>query len=226
MYPEIGFDLDRTLKLLKSELDKIGVDYTEKYGKSSIVATINPEKNHFTIGIRADMDALPITEENTVDYKSKTEGKMHACGHDAHTAIALTTLKELYKERDNINCSVKFLFQSGEEAYCGAKYMTDDGVMDDIDCIVALHVEPTCKTGKILVKPGARYANAYHFTLEFFGKSVHAAFQQNGIDANMIAMNAYSAIESMMAKSLSADDVAVFNAGEIQGGTANNIISD
>ena len=82
-YPKIGFDLNRTLAFLKGELDKIGVEYTEKYGKSSLVATVNPEKSHFTIGIRADIDALPITELNDVPYKSKIEGQMHACGHDA-----------------------------------------------------------------------------------------------------------------------------------------------
>ena len=226
MYPEIGFDLPKTLELVKDELSKIGVDYTEKFGKSSIVATLNPEKKNYTIGIRADMDALPISEENDVPYKSKIDGRMHACGHDAHTAIALATLKELYAMKNQINCCVKFLFQSAEEAYCGAKYMTDDGVMNDIDCIVALHMEPKCQTGKILLCPGAQNANADHFTLEFFGKHAHVAFQQNGIDANMAAMRACTEIECMIAKELSFHDIAIFNAGEVRGGTASNIISD
>lgn len=226
MYPEIGFDLEKTLHLLKREFSEIGVQYTEEFGKSSIVATINPEKSSFTIGIRADMDALPITEENDVPYKSRIDGKMHACGHDAHTAIALATLKELYEEKDQLSCSVKFLFQSGEEAYCGAKYMVDDGVMDEIDCIVALHSEPSCPAGTIRLEAGAQNANASHFTLEFFGKSVHAAFQQNGVDANLAAIKAYVAIELMIAKNTAPKDVVIFNAGEIHGGTASNIISD
>ena len=94
MYHEIGIDLPKTLTLLRDRLSKIGIDYTEKYGKSCIVATINPEETNYTIGIRADIDALPIQEENGVPYKSKIDGRMHACGHDAHTAIALATLKE------------------------------------------------------------------------------------------------------------------------------------
>ena len=226
MYPEIGFDLPKTLALLRDELSKIGIDYTEKYGKSSIVATINPEKKNYTIGIRADIDALPIWEENDVPYKSRIDGRMHACGHDAHTAIALATLKELYEERDKINCCVKFIFQSGEETYCGAEYIAEDGVMKDIDCIIALHAEPNCEAGKILITKGPQNANADHFTLEFFGKSAHAARQQNGIDANMVAIKAYTAIESIMTKGLSANEVVIFNAGEIHGGTASNIVSD
>ncbi|MBO4433542.1 MAG: amidohydrolase, partial [Clostridia bacterium] len=195
MYPELGFDLDKTLTLLKSELSKIGVEFTEEYGKSSLVATINPEKDNYTIGIRADMDALPITEENDVEYKSRIEGKMHACGHDAHTAIALATLKELYEVRDKINCRVKFLFQSVEESFCGAKYMAEDGVMDGIDCIIALHVDANCRVGGILLKSDEQNANVDNFTLEFFGKASHVARQQNGIDAKMLAVRTYTAIE-------------------------------
>lgn len=226
MYPELSFDLEQTLALLKTELEKIGVEYTEQYGKSAIVATINPEKNRYTIGIRADMDALPITEENDVEYKSRIDGHMHACGHDAHTAIALTTLKELYAIKDKINCCVKFLFQSAEESCCGAKYMVADGVMDDIDIVVALHVDAGCKTGEIKLRTGECNANADQITLEFFGKTSHVARQQNGIDANMIAIKAYMAIEFLLAKEVQYDKVALFNAGEIHGGTANNVISD
>ena len=135
-YPEVGFELDKTLEFLRSELDKMGVEYTEKYGKSSIVATINPEKTNFTIGIRADIDALPVTEETDLPFKSKNEGKMHACGHDAHTAIALDTCRRLNEMRDKINCCVKILFQAAEEGpSSGAKLMALDGVMKDIDCI-------------------------------------------------------------------------------------------
>ena len=90
--PELGFDLPKTIGILKRELDKIGVQYTEKYGRSSIVATINPEKDNFTIGVRADIDALPITEKTDVPFKSKIEGQMHACGHDAHAAMAMARL--------------------------------------------------------------------------------------------------------------------------------------
>ena len=105
--PELGFELPRTVAVVKRELDKIGIEYTEKYGKGSIVADLNPEKSNFTIAIRADMDALPITEQSGVEYSSEIEGHMHACGHDAHTAILIATVKTLFEMKDEINCRVQ-----------------------------------------------------------------------------------------------------------------------
>ena len=141
-FPEVGFDLPKTIALVKRELDQMGISYTEKYGKSSVVATINPEKSHFTIGIRADMDALLIQEKNDIPYRSQTDGKMHACGHDAHTAMLLGTAKALSAMKDQINCRVKLLFQPSEEGFeSGASYMVQDGVMDTIDVIIGVHVE-------------------------------------------------------------------------------------
>ena len=226
-HPEIGFDLPKTLATLRRELDGMGVEYTEKYGKSGIVATINPEKSHYTIAIRADMDALPITEMNDVPYKSEHEGKMHACGHDAHTAIALATLKELNAMRDSIGCRVKFIFQPAEEyAPSGAKLMAEDGVMDDIDVIVALHVEPTLNSGTVGYISGPRNATSDGFTLTFRGKSAHVAEQQYGRDAIMMAVRAYTDIEFVIAKEVSAREPIIFNVGSIHGGVANNVICD
>ncbi|MBQ7573899.1 MAG: amidohydrolase [Clostridia bacterium] len=226
MHPETGLYLPKTLELVRDELSKIGVDYTEEYGKGCIVAVVNPEKTNYTIGIRADMDAVPITEENDVPYKSCEDGKMHACGHDAHTAIALSVLKELNEIKDQISCRVKFFFQSGEEGYAGAKYMVEDGAADDVDCIVALHVDALCPVGTIKLCAGPQNANSDAFVLEFFGKTAHVARQEEGVDANMAAIRAYTAIEFMLAKEVSYQDVALFNAGEIHGGTAHNNISD
>ena len=226
-YPEIGFELNRTLDFLKSELDKMGVEYTEKYGKSSLVATVNPEKTNFTIGIRADMDALPITEENDLEYKSRIAGQMHACGHDAHTAIALDTCRRIAGMRDKINCRVKFLFQAAEEyPPSGARLMAEDGVMDDIDCILALHVDTGYPTGKLGLSAGPQNATSDGFYLEFYGKSSHAANQEKGVDAIMMAVRAYTDIEFMIAKEIRAKDPIIFNVGAINGGVANNIICD
>ncbi|MBR5140679.1 MAG: amidohydrolase [Clostridia bacterium] len=227
MYPEIGFDLERTLALLRSELDKMGVEYTEEYGKSSIVATINPDKTNFTIGIRADTDALPIQEQNDIPFKSKLDGQMHACGHDSHTAIALDACRRLNEMKDKINCRVKFLFQAAEEyPPSGAKLMAADGVMKDIDCIIGLHVDTDRKAGVIAIRKGARNATSDGFYLEFYGKTAHAASQQKGIDAIMMAVKAYTDIEFMIAKEIKAKDPIIFNVGAIHGGVANNIICD
>ena len=227
MFPEVGFDLPRTLQLLRSELNEIGVEYTEQYGKSSIVATINPEKDHFTIGIRADIDALPMTETNDVPYKSRIDGQMHACGHDAHTAIALEVARQLYAVRDEIRCRVKILFQAAEEySTSGAKLMAEDGVMDDIDCIIALHCDTTFPAGQVAMTAGAQNAISDGFLLDFFGKSSHAGNQEKGVDAIMMAVKAYSQIEFMMAKDFSAKDPMIFNVGAIHGGVTNNILAE
>ena len=227
MYPEIGFDLDRTLAFLKGELDKMGVEYTEKYGKSSLVATINPDKTSFTIGIRADTDALPIQEENDIPFKSKLDGQMHACGHDSHTAIALDACRRLNEMKDKLNCRVKFIFQAAEEyPPSGARLMAADGVMKDIDCIIALHVDTDRGVGEIALRKGARNATSDGFHLEFYGKTAHAASQEKGIDAIMMAVKSYTDIEFMIAKEIKAKDPIIFNVGAIHGGVANNIICD
>ncbi len=226
-YPEIGFDLDRTLALVRSELTDIGLPYTEAYGKSSIVATLNEEKSHFTIGIRADMDALPITEKTNVPYKSKLKGQMHACGHDAHTAIVLDTARRLAQIKDQINCRVKFIFQSAEEyPPSGAMLMTQDGVMDDIDCAIALHCEPSVHIGRVNMCAGAQNAVSNGFLLDFYGRSSHVVQQQLGVDAIMMAVKAYTAIEMAVAKEVPVKSPCVFNVGSIHGGESNNSICD
>ncbi len=226
-YPEIGFDLPRTLALVRRELGKMGIPFTERYGKSGIVATINEEKAGFTIGIRADMDALPITEATGLPYSSKIEGQMHACGHDAHTAILLDTARQLAERKDAIACRVKLIFQPAEEyAPSGAKLMADDGVMDDIDCIIALHVEKNSKMGDIDLIEGPVNSISNGFLLEFFGKSAHVAVQQKGIDAIMMAVKAYTAIEMAVAKEVPARTPVIFNVGAFNGGVTNNCICD
>ncbi len=225
MYPEVGFDLPRTLALVRRELDKMGIPYTEKYGKSSIVATLNEEKSHFTIGIRADMDALPILEKTTVPYKSKIKGQMHACGHDSHTAMLLDAARQLSEIKDKVNCRVKFLFQPAEEyPPSGAKLMVEDGVMEDIDCVIALHTESNVPVGKVALLTGPQNATSNGFMLDFYGKSAHAARQMDGVDAIMMAVKAYTAIEMMIAKEHSALEPRIFNVGAIHGGESNNII--
>lgn len=224
--PELGFELPKTVAFLKAQLDEIGIEYTEKYGISSIVATINPEKTNFTIGIRADIDGLPIQEINEVEYKSTIDGQMHACGHDAHAAIALATAKRLYAMRDQLNCRVKILFQANEEISCGAKNMVEDGVMDDIDCIVALHCAPELQTGSVRISAGELNATSTSFKLKFFGKSTHAASQQSGVDAIMMAVRAYTDLQFMVSKEVPAAERVIFNVGTFNGGTAKNVIAE
>ena len=181
MYPEIGFDLPKTLAVVRRELDAMGIPYTDKFGRSSIVATINGEKDGFTIGLRADMDALPIQEANDVPYRSRHDGIMHACGHDAHTAMLLATARKLTDMKDRLHCRVKLLFTPAEEYIePGCKQMAENGVMDDIDCAIALHVKSDLNVGCISMNAGNQGANSMGFTVDFYGKTAHAGAQQRG----------------------------------------------
>ena len=227
MHPEVGFDLSRTLALIRRELDAAGISYTEAYGKSSLVATINPEKTHFTIGIRADMDALPVQEIAGREYGSRIDGQMHACGHDAHTAIALTAAKKLNEMRDQINCCVKILFQSAEEyPPSGAKLMVEDGVMEDIDCVVALHCDVSHNAGTVALNSMEQNSVSHGFYLHFYGKSAHVANQQEGVDAILMAVRACTALEMAVAKEVRAVEPVIFNVGAIHGGKTNNVICE
>ena len=227
-YPEIGFDLPKTLALVRRELDAMGIPYTEEFGRSSIVATINPECKDFTIGIRGDMDALPIQEADlTKPYSSKIPGQMHACGHDAHTAILLGTARELKQREQELTCRVKLLFTPAEEYINpGCKEMAENGVMDDIDCAVACHVLPGLEVGKVKFLAGGLNGNSMGFTIEFFGRNAHAAQQEQGKDAIAMAVEAYTAMEIMVAKEFSAKTPRILNIGSFNGGFTNNVVCD
>ena len=172
-YPEIGFDLPRTLALVKRELTGLGVEYTERYGESSIVATINPEKTQFTIGIRADMDALLIHEKTNLSFKSKIDGQMHACGHDAHTAMLLGTAKMLKAMEKELSCRVLLVFQPSEEGVrSGAAELVRGGLMDEIDVIIGMHIENWLPVGSIGVCSGSSMASSRNFRVDFYGETL------------------------------------------------------
>lgn len=227
MYPEVDFDLPRTVALVKRELESMDIPYTEKYGKSSVVGVINPEKQGFTIGIRADMDALNILEKTDLPYSSKIDGKMHACGHDAHTAVLLGAAKALKSMENELSCRVKLLFQPSEEGMkSGAVMMIENGVMDDIDVIVALHVANEFEAGTMGVCPGSSQACSRNIKIEIFGKSAHAAIPQTGIDAIAIAVRMYSAIQLIISREIPPMESCLCSIGKIAGGTAQNNIAD
>ena len=151
---------------------------------------------------------------------------MHACGHDAHTAILLGTVKALYEMREQISCRVRFIFQPSEECpVSGAKMMVKNGVMEGVDVVLGLHVGE-CKAGEIGICVGPHMAASLPFTLEFFGKTTHAALPQNGKDALAAAVKAYTAIKIMSASELSPFESFVCAIGKLQSGTSQNILPD
>ncbi len=229
MYPELGWELTETVKLVKQELDKIGIPYAfEKYGRNTIVAVINPEITSFTIGIRADMDALPIQEENLdKEYRSKIPGVMHACGHDAHTAMLLGTCKALYAIKDQIQCRVKLLFQPSEEMRpSGASVMCKNGVMDDIDCIIMGHVncnDPVHRPSSCI---GPTNASTTRFRKETKVRYVHVASPHRGVDALAIAVKIYEGIQMMLSREIDPFDTCVAAVCTMKAGTSCAVNAD
>ena len=224
--PEIGFDLPKTLAVVRRELDAIGIPYTEKFGKSSIVATLNEGIGNKTIAIRADMDALPVQEKTGLPFASTHPGKMHACGHDCHTAMLLGTAKKLKEIEKDIQCCVKFIFQAAEEGPGGAKLLCDDGLMDQVDMVIGCHIYPDKPSGTISLNKVCQSAGSHGFRIYLNGKSCHVAKPHQGVDAIAMAMRVYSDIQIMRARELNPFDPVVIGIGEIHGGHANNVICD
>ena len=233
-YPEIGFDLERTVALVKRELERSGIVYTDRYGRSSVVADILPTASEgersscdrVMIALRADMDALPIEEKNTLPFRSQIAGRMHACGHDAHTAVLLAVARYLKRHEDELCRPVRLIFQPSEEsAESGAKMMVENGVMDGVGIVAATHVENDLDSGKIGICKGNYMAACIPAKIRFIGKSAHAALPREGIDAIAMAVDFYTEMKKEVER-LSAGEKYIWSVGKFTGGTAHNVISD
>ena len=225
--PELGFDLPKTLAIVRRELRAMDIPFSEECGESSIVATINGDCKGHTVGFRADMDALPIQEATGLPYASEHPGKMHACGHDSHTAGLLGTARLLKRAEKDLHCRVKLFFQPSEEcARSGAEEMVSHGALEGVDEVIGLHVEVPIKIGTLGFNYGAGMAACEPFTIEFFGKSVHATLPQKGIDALAMAVKAYNDIYLMKCRELNPFAQHVLSISSIQAGTVHNVIAD
>ncbi|MBR4767898.1 MAG: amidohydrolase [Lachnospiraceae bacterium] len=226
-HPEIGFDLPVTTALVKKELDAIGVPYTDKFAPSSVVAYFGNDPKRRTVAVRADMDALPIEEKTGVPFCSKIPGKMHACGHDTHTAILLGLAKLLKAEEEKLSVNVRLFFQPSEECdVSGAVKMIENGVMDGVDEILCTHCESSLQADEIGYAYGGYMAACMPFTIRFYGKTSHAAAApEKGIDAIRMGYEAYGALEELVKKTFEGKRF-IWNVGVFSGGTAHNVIAD
>jgi len=224
--PELGFDLPETVGLVGEELDKMGLSWTGKYAPCSAVAIVNPEKEGKTLMIRADMDALPVLEKSGVPFASEIEGRMHACGHDAHTAILLTAGRVLTRIKDKLPCRVMLLFQPSEECeQSGARCMVENGVCEGVDYAMTYHCGNEHPTGYLGVVAGDYCAACDPITLTFHGKTAHATLPENGVDAIQMALEAWNGMKAIVAEEVG-DRKYIFSLGYFHGGTAHNVISD
>lgn len=228
-HPETAFEEVRTADIVAQRLRSLGFEVQTGVAKTGVVGLLRgglagPAAK--TLAIRADMDALPLHELNDVDYRSQTEGKMHACGHDGHTAIALTVAEVLSRQRGELKGNVKFLFQPAEEVAGGASLMLAEGVMQAVDGIIGLHIINDYPLGRIGVRPGSVFAGADKLALTVHGKGGHGATPETTIDPIVIAAHIVVALQTLISRETSPFHPAVITIGTIQAGVALNIISD
>jgi len=233
-HPELSNREKRTSRVVAERLREIGVDevYTgiAHYG---VVALIKGEHPGPAVGLRADMDALPLTEKTGLPFASKNQGVMHACGHDGHTAILLGTAKVLSQMRDQIHGTVKLIFQPAEEGppageEGGARLMVREGALKDPDvsAIFGLHVFPNLETGKIGYRAGGVFASVDRFRVEISGKGVHAAYPWDGIDPIVTSANIVLGLQTIASRIVDTRQPVVVTVGLINGGQRWNIIPD
>jgi amidohydrolase len=226
--PELAFEEQMTSEFIQQKLQEWNIPYQAGIAKTGIVATIKSDCPGKVLAIRADMDALPIQEANEVAYKSQHEGKMHACGHDGHTAIALGTAHYLQQHRDRWQGTVKIIFQPAEEGPGGAKPMIEAGVLrnPDVDAIIGLHLWNNLPLGTVGVRPGALMAAVECFRASILGKGGHGAMPDQTIDSIVVASQIVNALQTIVSRNVKPLDAAVVTVGEFQAGTALNVIAD
>ena len=222
-HPELGGEEIRTQKVVMAWLEKLGMEvstFEDCYGVMGILR--NGEGR--CVAIRADMDALPVQEETDVPFASEIPGKMHACGHDAHVALAMGSAMWLSAHKDQWQGTVKFLFEPAEETFGGGRLMVEQGCMEGVDAVIGQHMNPRYEPGTFFAKPGFVSGSSDKIILTVRGQSCHGAYPESGTDAIVIAAQVISALQSLVSRSISPFDPAVLTLGTIQGGTANNII--
>ena len=222
-HPELGNHEYLTADLVEKTLNGLGIE-TERVTETAVIGTLRGGKPGLTVALRADMDALPVTEDSGAVFSSETPGVMHACGHDVHTTAALGAAMLLVEERDELPGTVKFFFEPDEEGSGGARRMIAAGCMEDVDAVFGAHVAPDLPAGMIGVRYGKFYAASDMFTVTMHGRSAHGAQPENGIDALAAAAAAVSELRKLPAKYI--QDPAVLSIGTFHAGTAGNIIAD
>ena len=230
MHPELGFEEFRTQEKIIEDLKSYGIENIQKIAKTGVMAIIEGSKSGIgnVVALRADIDALPITEEFDSDYKSQNDGKMHACGHDVHTTILLGAAKILNEMKYQFAGSVKLLFQPAEETTGGAMPMIEEGCLENpsVDYALGLHVMPYYDYGHIEFKYDKLNASSDNVEIIIHGKSGHGAYPETSVDAIVISSYVIGALQSIVSRNISPLNSAVLSFGTISGGTKENIISD
>lgn len=227
--PELGMEEVETASLVESELKDLGFEVETGVANTGVVGLLRGKEGGKTILLRADMDALPITEKTDLVFKSKNDGKMHACGHDVHTSILLGAAKVLSELKDEIKGNIKFVFQPAEEMNPtgGARYMIEAGVLENpkVDAAFGLHIWGEA-VGTVALRPGVMMAQSDRLFITIKGKASHASQPQNGYDAILASSQVIVALQSIISRNIDPMESAVITMGTIKGGTRYNVLCD
>ncbi|MDR3596405.1 M20 family metallopeptidase [Clostridium sp.] len=226
-HPELGFEEVRTSKVIKDFLEENKIPYIE-VAKTGVCGIIKGTKegNNKTIALRGDIDALPIKDMKECKFKSKIDGKMHACGHDAHTTILMGAAKLLNNHKDEFSGTVKLLFEPAEETTGGATPMINEGVLENpkVDCVLGLHVDEETECGTIKIKKGVVNAASNPFSIKITGQGGHGASPHTTVDPIVIASHIVIALQTIVSREIAPVNPIVITVGTLHAGTAQNII--
>ena len=224
-HPELAYEENRTSDIVAAKLAEWGLEVTRGLGKTGLVGTLRKGNSVKAIGLRADMDCLPMDETNDFEHASKNPGRMHACGHDGHTAMLLGAAKVLSEKRD-FEGAVHFIFQPAEEGGGGGRAMIDDGLFEKFPCdaVFAIHNKPGLPLGMIATKPGALLAAADRWDLRITGKGGHAAHPHLSLDPLIVAANLVLSLQTIVSRNMDPFASSVVTVGFVKGGSAYNVI--
>lgn len=225
-HPEVSGKEYETSKMVKAELDKIGVEWVPCGLETGVLATIKGEKPGKTILLRGDMDALTVDEQTGAPYASENPGVMHACGHDCHTSMLLTAAHILNDMKSELCGTVKLAFQPAEEIAEGAKSMIEQGAMDGVDGCFGIHVWADVPSGKVSVEAGSRMGAAGQFRIDVKGKGGHGAAPHQCVDAALVSASIVSNLQALVSREISPMDPAVVTVGVIEAGTRWNVVAE
>ena len=225
-YPELGFDEHRTSGLVAEHLKDLGFDVATGIGKTGVIGDLKGNKGGPTIGLRADMDALPIQETGDIPYRSVNDGIMHACGHDGHTAMLLGAATVLKQFQEHLKGNIRFIFQPAEEGGGGARYMIEDGCLDTVDEIYGIHLWNYQKYGEVGIKDGPTMAAADEFAITIKGVGGHGATPQGTVDAVLVSAHLVTALQTIVSRNTNPLESTVVTVGQINGGHNFNVIAD
>ncbi|WP_342513736.1 amidohydrolase [Sporosarcina sp. FSL K6-1522] len=224
--PELSFEEVKTTAFVCDYLDKLGIAY-RKTEPTGVIAEIQGASGGKTVALRGDMDALSVEQLNKhVPYASKIEGKMHACGHDAHTSMLLIAAKALVAVKGELPGNVRLLFQPAEEIAQGAKAMVQQGAMEGVDNVFGIHIWSQMPTHKVACSPGPSFAAADIFKVHFTGKGGHGAIPQDCIDAALVASSFVMNVQTVVSRTIDPQSPAVLTVGKMDVGTRFNIIAE